>query len=149
MAGAANPGLYAELGDAWDDLQASIGQIFTPILKAAIPIVRALGDAFATLGPFIEAFIDGALTPLMDLFKQGMGMLGLKSSVGKAAGQAGFSSSDSFAQKVQLAAFSSGGGAKRDTPTILEDIFKYLMGKDKAEHYTEATGFGPNGLMRK
>lgn len=112
MAGAANPGLYAMLGDAWDDLQATIGQAFMPILRSLIPIVEDLGDIFAQLAPIIQYLLDNTLVPLFAAIHSAIGLLGIGGSAkGAAAKQAAFMSGSSYAEKAQLAAFSSTGSA--------------------------------------
>ncbi len=50
-AGSANVGAYRALQLASEDAAAAIGREFVPVLQAATPLVRAVGDAFASLGP--------------------------------------------------------------------------------------------------
>lgn len=128
LAGAAEPGLYAQLGDAWDDLHAVIGRAFVPILKAALPLVQLIGDALATVTPFFASFLDGLLSmvnivsQLGTEFAQAWGFSG--AARGAAATQASFTSADAFASKIQSAAF--GGSIQDRQLEELQGIHGYM-----------------------
>lgn len=65
----ANPGVTALFNYAFQDLVGVIGQILTPIIVAATPLVRMLADGFATMQP-VFAQLTRPLTQMMGIFAE-------------------------------------------------------------------------------
>jgi hypothetical protein len=100
-AGKAAPGLMAKFTDAWDDLIATIGNLFIPMLKRATDDLRSIANLLAKV--------------------QGFG-----SSVGMASKQASFTSAQAFSEKVSVNAMESAGGGTKSLTNIydlLEEFF--------------------------
>lgn len=113
LAGAANPALFAKLQDTFDDLFATIGEMFVPVLETIIPLVRLFADVMAALAPTVKLLVEVFMIQLRVVtyvLQQLAGLLGLKSSVGAGAKQGSFGSAESFADKAYLSAFSGAGG---------------------------------------
>ena len=63
----ANPAVYNQLQFAFQDLSAVVGRVFVPVIRAAIPIVRALADAVATSVPVLGSIFTNIANVVKDL----------------------------------------------------------------------------------
>lgn len=64
-----NPALVEQIGMAFDDIQAVIGQTLAPVLKVFLPLLRSWGDFIASIVPSTEQ-MDEAMTPLKEAFDE-------------------------------------------------------------------------------
>lgn len=65
----AAPGAMAHLSMIFDDISASFGQVFTPILTALGPALRDVGDVVATLAAPLGEIVQALMEPLGEWWK--------------------------------------------------------------------------------
>lgn len=68
-----NPAVVAQFNYAARDMMAVIGQMLTPVMRAAIPVVRFLGDLFDGIRKAVEPLVTSGLNllkPILDVLGQ-------------------------------------------------------------------------------